>query len=142
MCVSIRSTKRSHSEPVMAPKLHNRAYGFCLNKQQANLLFYLGVIFSKPKKIITYLKFARTQRPLNSLSATGCPSSLHERGRDSCLRAVLCYKRLYTKACMGCKLFFLKERKNVMFLNKIDLPYCLQWNTKIALTHRKRFKTA
>ena len=26
---------------------------------------------------------------------------------------------------MGCKRFFLKERKNVMFLNKIDVPYCL-----------------
>ena len=26
---------------------------------------------------------------------------------------------------MGCKRFFLKERKNVMFVNKIDLPYCL-----------------
>ena len=25
---------------------------------------------------------------------------------------------------MGCKRFFLKVRKNVMFLNKIDLPYC------------------
>ena len=25
---------------------------------------------------------------------------------------------------MGCKRFFLKERKNVMFLNKINLPYC------------------
>ena len=25
---------------------------------------------------------------------------------------------------MGCERFFLKERKNVMFLNKIDLPYC------------------
>ena len=37
---------------------------------------------------------------------TGAPSSLHERGRDSCLRAVLCYKRLFTKACMGCKRFF------------------------------------
>ena len=58
-------------------------------------------------------------------SSTGGPSSLHERGRDSCLRAVLCYKRLFTKACMGCKRFFLKERKNVMFLNKIDVPYCL-----------------
>ena len=56
---------------------------------------------------------------------TGGPSSLQERWRDSCLRAVLCYKRLFTKACMGCKRFFLKERKNVMFLNKIDLPYCL-----------------
>ena len=56
---------------------------------------------------------------------TGSPSSLHERGRDSFLRAVLCYERLFTKVCMGCKRFFLKERKNVMFLNKIDLPYCL-----------------
>ena len=26
---------------------------------------------------------------------------------------------------MGCKRFFLKERKNGLFLNKIDLPYCL-----------------
>ena len=26
---------------------------------------------------------------------------------------------------MGCKRFFLKERKIVTFLNKIDLPYCL-----------------
>ena len=26
---------------------------------------------------------------------------------------------------MGGKRFFLKERKNVMFLNKIDLRYCL-----------------
>ena len=59
------------------------------------------------------------------LQNTGAPSSLQERGRDSCLRAVLCYKRLFTKACMGCKRFFLKERKNVMFLNKIDLSYCL-----------------
>ena len=32
---------------------------------------------------------------------------------------------VFTKACMGCKRFFLKERKNVMFLNKIDVPYCL-----------------
>ena len=39
------------------------------------------------------------------------PSSRQERGRDSCLRAVLCYKRTFTKACMGCKRFFLKERK-------------------------------
>ena len=49
------------------------------------------------------------------ISTTGGPSSLHERGRDSCLRAVLCYKRLFIKACMGCKRFFLKERKNVVF---------------------------
>ena len=40
-------------------------------------------------------------------------------------RAVLCYKRLFTKACMGCKRCFLKARKNIMFLNKIDSPYCL-----------------
>ena len=25
---------------------------------------------------------------------------------------------------MECKRIFLKERKNVMFLNKINLPYC------------------
>ena len=56
------------------------------------------------------------------LQNTGGPSSQQERGCDSCLRAVLCYKRLFTKVCMGCKRFFLKERKNVMFLNKIDLP--------------------
>ena len=56
---------------------------------------------------------------------TGSPSSLQERGRDSCLQEVLCYKRLFAKACVGCKRFFLKVRKNVMFLNKIDLPYCL-----------------
>ena len=36
---------------------------------------------------------------------TGEPRSLHEHGRDSCLRAVLCYKRLFTKFCMGCKKF-------------------------------------
>ena len=48
---------------------------------------------------------------------------------------------------MGCKRFFLKERKNVMFLNKIDLRYCLVVffvvvNQNSALTRRKRFKTA
>ena len=59
------------------------------------------------------------------LPTTDGPSSLHERGRDSCLRAVMCYKRLFPKARVGCKRFFLKERKNVMFLNKIDVPYCL-----------------
>ena len=46
---------------------------------------------------------------------TGGPSSLHERARDFCLQAVLCYKRLFTKVCMGCKRFFLKERKNDFF---------------------------
>ena len=35
-------------------------------KKEANLIRYLGVIFSKPEKLITYLKFARIQRPLNS----------------------------------------------------------------------------
>ena len=54
---------------------------------------------------------------------TGCPSSLQELGRDSCLRALLCYKWLFTKAYMGCKRFFLKEGKSVyMFLNKNRLP--------------------
>ena len=32
---------------------------------------------------------------------------------------------LFTKACKGCKWFFLKDGTNVMFLDKIDLPYCL-----------------
>ena len=36
-------------------------------------------------------------------------SLLQECGRDSCLRVVLCYKQLFTKACIGCKRFFLKE---------------------------------
>ena len=58
---------------------------------------------------------------LAAILTTGGPSSLQERGRDSCLLAVLCYKQLFTKGCMVCKRFFLKERKNVMFLNKIDL---------------------
>ena len=62
---------------------------------------------------------------LTILHNTGDPSSLQERGRDSYLRAVLCYKRSYTKACMGCNRFFLKARKDVMSLNKIDLSYCL-----------------
>ena len=60
-----------------------------------------------------------------AVTFTGGPNSLHERGRDSCLRAVLCYKRLFTTASMRCKQFFLKERKNVMFLNKVDVPYGL-----------------
>ena len=72
-----------------------------------------------------YLRFEEYLQENTSFYITGSPSSLHERGRDSCLRVVLCYKRLFTKACMGCKRFFLKERKNVMFLNKIDVPYCL-----------------
>ena len=69
--------------------------------------------------------FSREGAQLVSNLVTGGPSSQQERGRDSCLRAVFCYKRLFTKACMGCKLFSLKERKNVVFLNKIDLPYYL-----------------
>ena len=56
---------------------------------------------------------------------TGGPGSPVERRRGSCLQAVLCYKRLFTKVCMGCKRFVLKERKNFMFFKKIDLPYCL-----------------
>ena len=49
---------------------------------------------------------------------TGGPGSLLESRRGSCLQAVLCYKRLFTKVCMGCKRFVLKERKNFMFLKK------------------------
>ena len=32
---------------------------------------------------------------------------------------------VFTKICMGYKRFFLKGRKNVMFVNKIDVRYCL-----------------
>ena len=49
-----------------AYELKDRAYAFCLNKQQAHLLLYLGVIFSKQEKIVTYPKFAKIQRPLHS----------------------------------------------------------------------------
>ena len=73
---------------------------------------------------LRHISVTQRCRILPGLYTSG-PSSLHERRRDSCLRAVLCYKRLFTKACMGCKRFSLKERKTVMFLNKIDLPYCL-----------------
>ena len=76
---------------------------------------------------------------IKSIAVTGGPSSLHWRTRSWLLlfsaRMVLfpasgvVLQRLFTKACMGCKRFFLKARKNqlknVMFLNKIDLPYCL-----------------
>ena len=88
----------------------------------------------------------------------------HYRNADVTLACERCYKRLFTKACMGWKRFSLKERKNVMFLNKIDLPYCLVcilcclsasqavlkrfrrvsailvFPLKIALTRGKRFK--
>ena len=52
---------------------------------------------------------------------TSRPSSLQERGRDCRLRAVLCYKRLFTKVtCMGCKRSFLK----VSLLRKaVYIPY-------------------
>ena len=60
---------------------------------------------------------------------TGGPSSLQEPGRDSCLRAVLCYNCGYLQKLIWDvikRFFFLKrKRKNVMFLKKIDLPYCL-----------------
>ena len=73
-----------------------------------------------------FMVFSSKETPNTSaVMNTGGPSSPQERGRDSCLQAVLCYKRLFAKACVGCKRFFLKARKNVMFLNKIDLPHCL-----------------
>ena len=48
----------------------------------------------------------------------------HFMNADVTLACEWCYKQLFTKVCMGCKRFFLKERKNVFFLNKINLPYC------------------
>ena len=52
---------------------------------------------------------------------TGGPSSLHV--TLACERC--CITNGFTKVCMGCQRFFLKRRENVMFSNKIDLPYGL-----------------
>ena len=52
---------------------------------------------------------------------TGGPSSLHV--TLACERC--CITNAFTKVCMGCQRFFLKRRENVMFSNKIDLPYGL-----------------
>ena len=80
---------------------------------------------------------------LAAILTTGGPSSLQERGRDSCLLAVLCYKQLLTKACMGCKRFFLKERKNVMFLNKIDLyVIALLYSSDLQSTNKQNVSPA
>ena len=62
--------------------------------------------------------FLKMDLPITLYLNKGGPSSLQERGHDSCLRAVLCYKQLFTKAYMGFKRLFLKERKNVMFFFK------------------------
>ena len=48
---------------------------------------------------------------------------------ESALRRLasgLRYKRLFTKVCMGCKLFFLKERKNVLKKNRLTLLPCFR----------------
>lgn len=49
------------------------------------------------------------------MSTTGFPRSLQECGGDSCLHAVLRYRRLVTKGCMGCKWFFKREKKCRVF---------------------------
>ena len=67
------------------------------------------------KNVSLFSRDANFPKIMRTIHTTGGPSSLHERGRDSCLPAVLCYKRLFTKVCMGCKRFFLKERKNDFF---------------------------
>ena len=59
------------------------------------------------------------------VSAVICLYKVSENKGGPSLLAVLCYKLLFPKACMGCERFFLKERKNVMILDKIELPYCL-----------------
>ena len=46
---------------------------------------------------------------------TGGPNSLHERGRDSCLRAVLCYKRLFTKLVWDRSVFLKRDKKCYVF---------------------------
>ena len=49
----------------------------------------------------------------------------HCRNADVTLASLMCYKRLFTKACVERKRFILEKKRNVVFLNKIDLPYCL-----------------
>ena len=68
----IRSTKRSNTEPVMAPEITHvtdfqRPY-ICLFEYTTSKFTLVSrrVIFSKPEKIITHLKFSRIQRPLHS----------------------------------------------------------------------------
>ena len=53
--------------------------------------------------MIEYIRLLHISHKTSCLP-TGGPSSPRERGRDSCLRAVTCYKRkrLLTKACMEC----------------------------------------
>ena len=75
-------------------------------------------VLSFSNTVWTFQLFFEMTATYSLNQTTGSPSSL----KESCLWAVLCYKRLLTKACMGCKRFFLKERKNVMFLNKMYLP--------------------
>ena len=82
-----------------------------------------------PKLASSILSFCRRKQSLQrcpDLSDEICLSHRQPKltTRDSCLWAVLYYKR-FTKAWMGCQRFFLKRRENVMFSNKIDLPYCL-----------------
>ena len=58
--------------------------------------------FSEIESCVTEIQYQVTRRRhFKKIQTKGGPNSLHERGRDSCLRAVLCYKRLFTKACMG-----------------------------------------
>ena len=59
------------------------------------------------------------------VSAVICLYEVSETKGGPSLLAALGYKRLFPKACTGCKRFFLKERKNAMILNKINFPHCL-----------------
>ena len=58
------------------------------------------------------------------MSTTGYPRSLQECGCDSWLQAVLCYKRLFTKGCMGCEWFF-KKREKMFCVFLIKLVYLI-----------------
>ena len=64
---------------------------------------YTQTSVQEEMNIIDNRPFQHSSKKRHQVKArnTGGPNSLHERGRDSCLRAVLCYKRLFTKACMG-----------------------------------------
>ena len=106
----------------------NNAYSLMVQENNVSFVVSENTSIRNSLNRLTIVKqsfFLKLDLPIILYRNTGGPSSLQEPGRDSYLLAVLCYKRLFTKAYIGCKRGFFKERNNVMFLKKIDLPYCL-----------------
>ncbi len=60
---------------------------------------------------------------LNVLLKTQAAQALYQItfGRYFCLRAVLCYKDWIYKGLYGKQRFFFESKKNVYFVNKVDL---------------------